>query len=250
MSESVFQHRSIRKFQKKEIEPDVLTRILEAAVRASNTGNMQWYSIIATKSSELKDQLCEQAHFNQAMVKEAPVVLTFCADINRFNKWCEQRNAEPGYDNFLSFYTASIDAVIAAQNACIQAEDEGLGICYLGTTNYNAPKIREILNLPQYVLPVTTVVMGYPDETPELTGRLPLEAVVHDETYSDYTAEQIDNLYDETENRYENKEFVKINETENLAQIFTEKRYPKNNNKVFSNALLKEIEKQGFMNND
>jgi len=240
-------HVSIRKFKNKEVEKSKLDKVLEAAIRASNTGNMQWYSIIVTTEKEIKKNLRSECHFNQAMIEEAPVVLTFCADLNRFKKWCELNNAEPGYDNFLSFYTASIDVVIAAQNACIAAESLGLGICYLGTTNYTAPKIIEILHLPQGVFPVTTVVLGYADEIPEISDRLPLEAVVHSEIYHDYSNKDISNLYDGKESLELYKELVKTNATENLAQIFTQKRYPKQNNITFSKVLLDELIKQGFM---
>jgi nitroreductase len=76
--------------------------ILEAGFRASTTGNMQVYSVIVSKDPEKRKELCKM-HFGQKMVEQAPVLLTFCADFNRFNKWCHQREAEPGYDNFLSF---------------------------------------------------------------------------------------------------------------------------------------------------
>lgn len=249
MIKEIFEHRTIRKYKSDNIENEKLKNILKAASRASNTGNMQVYSIVVTKSKEIKEQLLA-CHFNQKMVVEAPVVLTFCADFNRFNKWCEYRNAKPGYDNFLSFYTATIDAIIAAQNASLQAENEGLGICYLGTTNYTASKIIEILNLPKGVVPVTTVVVGYADETPKLTDRLPIEAIVHNETYHDYSKEDIDRLYAEKESLEETKELIKINETETLAQIFTEKRYTKANNIHFSKDLLDVLKSQGFMNHE
>ncbi len=84
---------------------------------------------------------------------------------------------------FSPLFTAAIDALLVAQNVCVAAEDAGLGICYLGTTTYMAGKIIEILDLPQGVVPVTTVTLGYPDEWPDLTDRLPLEAVVHREKY-------------------------------------------------------------------
>ena len=128
------------------------------------------------------------------MITEAPVVLTFCADFNRFNKWCILRNAEPGYDNFLSFFTAAIDALLVAQTVCIAAEAKGLGICYLGTTTYTADKIIEVLKLPKGVVPVTTVTLGWPDEKPEQVDRLPLEAVVHKETYQDYSKVILKNI--------------------------------------------------------
>lgn len=246
---TITEHRSIRKFKNKKIEDNKLDLIYRAIAMASNTGNMQLYSVIATTAQNIKDALCEQAHFNQQMVKQAPLVLTFCADLNRFNKWCTLRNANPGYDNFLSFYTASIDSVIAAQNACIAAEEQGLGICYLGTTNYNAHKIIEILSIPKNVVPVTTIVIGYPDETPPQTERLPLQAIIHKDIYNDYSDDDINNLHYEKENLTANKKFVEENKTENLAQIFTNKRYTKENNVYFSKLLLDIIEKQGFNNN-
>lgn len=241
----IFSHRTIRKYKDKKIEPQLLNTILEAGIRASTTGNMQVYSIIVTTDLEIKTQL-SPTHFNQPMVKNAPVVLTFCADFNRFNKWCLQRNALPGYDNFISFMTAAIDALLVAQNVCIAAESNGLGICYLGTVIYNADKIIEILKLPKGVVPVATVTLGYPDETPELTDRLPLEAVLHNEIYHDYTPEDIDNFYAEKESMPLYKGFVEENRKETLAQVFTDIRYSKQNNEHFSNVLLKVIKEQGF----
>ena len=210
--DAIFKHRSIRKYKNQEIDDDILTKVLAAATRASTTGNMQVYSIVVTKDVEKKKQLWE-SHFKQDMVLQAPVILTFCADFNRFNKWCKLRNAEPGYDNFLSFYTASIDALLAAQNAALEAEHHDLGICYLGTTTYMAEKIIDILQLPVGVVPVTTIVIGYPDENPPLTDRLPVEGIVHYEEYDQYTKDRINEIYNEKENLEETKELIKINET-------------------------------------
>ena len=246
MIDSILNHRSIRDYKDTPISDEILDEILNAATRASNTGNMQIYSIIATKSDEIKEQLLP-LHFNQQMVKKAPVVLTFCVDFNRFNKWCESRNANPGYDNFLSFYTASIDATIAAQNAALEAEAQGLGICYLGTTNYNADKIIDVLNLPKGVVPVTTLVIGYPNEKPKLTPRLPAEAVVHYEKYNDFSEEKINSIYEELEASESSKNFAKEHDKENLAQVFTQVRYTKANNEHFSKVLLNVIKKQGFL---
>jgi len=183
------------------------------------------------------------------MVKQAPVLLTFCADFNRFNKWCKLRGAEPGYDNFLSFFTAAIDALLVAQNVCIAAEDAGLGICYLGTTTYMAGKIIEVLDLPGGVVPVTTVTLGYPDEDPELTDRLPLEAVVHREKYVDYTDEDINKHYHDKELIKANQEFVKENNAESLAHVYTDVRYKKDDNILFSKTLIDVLGQQEFMNN-
>lgn len=242
-------HRSIRKYKNTPISDELLHSILNCAFRASTTGNMQVYSIIVTKDDEKKRQLAP-LHFNQAMVMQAPVMLTFCADFNRFNKWCELNYAVPGYDNFLSFITAAIDALLAAQNACIGAESLGLGICYLGTTLYNAEKIAEILKLPKGVIPITAVVIGYPEEIPELVDRLPERAIVHYETYSDFSSEEIKKLYSEKEQMEFYKNLVAENKVNNLAQVFTQKRYTQENNLLFSKSLLAFLKKQGFMNHE
>jgi nitroreductase len=248
MLETILNHKSIRKYKTDAIDKKVLDKILEAGSRASTTGNMQVYSIVVTTNEKIKEELWA-AHFKQDMVKQAPVIMTFCADFNRFNKWCRQRNADPGYDNFLSFYTASIDALLVAQNVAIAAEEHGLGICYLGTTTYMADSIIKTLNLPKDVVPVTTLVIGYPDEMPGLTDRLPMEGIVHYEKYNDFDEDAIDAIYAEKEASDLTKELIEVNKTETLAQIFTDKRYTKKDNVAFSNSFLKVIEKQGYMNN-
>jgi len=247
MTDTLLNHRSIRKYKADPIPNTILDYILEAGTRAATTGNMQLYSIVVTTDEGIKEELAP-CHFNQPMVREAPVVLTFCADFNRFNLWCRQRKAEPGYDNFLSFFTAAIDALLVAQNVCVAAEDAGLGTCYLGTTTYMAGKIIDILNLPGGVVPVTTLTLGYPDERPELTDRLPLEAVVHREKYQDYDASDIDLHYREKELMATYQTFIKENGKETLAQVFTDVRYKKDDNILFSKSLLDILTKQGFMN--
>ena len=240
------QHRTVRKYTEQAIEPALLTQLLETACRASNTGNMQAYSVVVTTNPNLKKQLAP-AHFNQPMVTQAPVLLTFCADYNRFSKWCEQRQAEPGYDNFQSFMATAMDTLIAAQTFCIAAEAVGLGICYLGTTTYNAQEIIEALKLPKLVVPITTITVGYPADLPEQTDRLPLEAVVHYETYKDFSPDAIDRLYAEKENSEFYKQFVLENKKETLAQVFTDIRYSKKNNEFFSEKFLQALKTQGFL---
>lgn len=239
--------RTIRKYSQEPVEESLLMDMLMAGCRSSTTGNMQVYSIIITRDEERKKELAP-LHFNQKMITEAPVVLTFCADFNRFNKWCLLNNANPGYDNFLSFITAAIDALLVAQTFCIAAESQGLGICYMGTTTYTANKIIEVLKLPAGVVPVTTVTAGWPAELPEQPDRLPLEAVIHNELYTDYSSEDIDRYYSEKERREDSLAFVKENNKESLAQVFTDVRYRKEDNINFSRILLQVLKDQGFMN--
>jgi nitroreductase len=247
MTDTLLNHRTVRNYKSDPIPHEILQYILEAGTRASTTGNMQVYSMVVTTDEKVKEEL-SPCHFNQPMVRQAPVVITFCADFNRFNKWCKLRGAVPGYDNFLSFFTAAIDALLVAQNVCVAAEDAGLGICYLGTTTYMAGKIIDVLELPKGVVPVTTVTLGYADEQPELTDRLPLEAVVHYDTYSDYSDEEIDKHYQTKELITSNQEFIKENNAKSLAHVFTDIRYKKDDNILFSKTLIEILTQQGFMN--
>ena len=247
MIDILLQHRTIRKYSDQPVDDHLLKLILEAGCRASTTGNMQVYSIVVTRDNAMKEKLAP-LHFNKPMVKTAPVVLTFCADFNRFNQWCEARQANPGYDNFLSFTTAAIDALLVAQNVAVAAESQGLGICYLGTTTYMAHQLIELLQLPKGVVPVTTLTLGWPDGIAEQIDRLPLEAVVHYETYTDFTPERLDAIYREKETRSDNQKFVAENGKETLAQVFTDVRYKKADNVAFSKMFLEVLAQQGFMN--
>lgn len=245
-SDILTNRRTIRKYTSEPVNDKLLNDLLLMGCRASTTGNMQVYSIVVTRDNRKKAALAPH-HFNQKMVTEAPVVLTFCADFNRFNKWCVLRKAEPGYDNFLSFMTAAIDALLVAQTICIAAESKGLGICYLGTTTYNAHKIIEVLNLPKGVVPVTTVTVGWPAEKPDQVERLPLEAVIHKESYKNYSDEDIERFYKDKEERSDSQQFVNENSKETLAQVFTDVRYKKTDNIYFSNILLQVLKDQGFL---
>ena len=239
MLENMKNRRTIRKYTIQDISDALLNELLEVATRASNTGNMQLYSVVITRDKANKEKLAP-AHFNQPMITTAPVVLTFCADANRFVKWAEQRDAMAGFDNFQTFIASTIDAMLFAQSFCTAAEEKGLGICYLGTTAYNADKIIDALSLPRLVIPIVTVTVGYPDG-------MPLGAVVHQEVYTDYTPTSIDALYHDKEELEVNKQFVRENDKETLAQVFTDVRYTKANNEYFSGVLLKVLNDQGFM---
>lgn len=243
---NILTRRTIRKYATKDVDNEMLSDLLAKASRTQTMGNMQLYSVVITRSEEGKKALAP-AHFNQPMVTQALVVLTICADFRRATDWCLQRKADPGYDNFLSFINASTDALLYTQTFCNLAEEAGLGLCFLGTTVYMPEMIIDALKLPQLVMPVATLTVGWPDEEPALTDRLPLESFVHEETYKPYTAETIDKYYSEKEALEENREFVRINNKETLAQIFTDIRYTRKDNVAMSEGMIRALRRQGFM---
>ena len=235
--------KTIRKYTNKDVSEDLLKNLLEKAERTPTMGNLQLYSVVITRNEEKKAQLAP-AHFNQPMVTGAPVVLTFCADFRRTTRWAENRKATPGYDNFLSFLNAATDALLYCQTFCNLAEEEGLGTCFLGTTIYNPKTIIEALQLPRLVMPVATITLGWPDEHPALVDRLPIDSIIHNETYEDFTPERIDAFYTPKEQLEENKHFVEINNKETLAQVFTDLRYTKEANEAISKTLLETLKEQ------
>ena len=238
--------RTIRQYSNQEVSQELLNRLLAEASRTQTMGNLQLYSVVVTRSDEMKQKLAP-AHFNQPMVTQAPVVLTICADFNRTSTWARCRNAEPGYDNFLSFINAATDALLYTQTLCNLMDEEGLGYCYLGTTVYQPQQIIDILELPRLTMPVATLTVGWPAEEPAQSDRLPLESFVHEETYTDYLAMDIDKYYETKEHLPENLEFVRINQKETLAQIFMDIRYTRKDNEAMSEGLIDTLKRQGFL---
>jgi len=250
-------HRSIRSYRPDPIPDADLDAILHAATRASSSGNMQTYSIIVTKDAARRDALWE-IHSRQDMIRQAPVLLTFCADWNRMVKWCRARDAEPGYDNFLSFLVAFADAMIAAQNAAIAAEGLGYGICYMGTTLCAPTKLIDFFGLPERVFPATTLVVGRPDEDPDLRARLPIDGIVHDERYRDPGAARVLEVYHDREtegwNRYmsfpELKAKILESGVKNLSQVYTQLKYTRGENEELSAELLEQLVRQRFLSEE
>lgn len=238
--------KSIRKYKAQPVSDELLNNLLTQAEHTQTMGNLQLYSVVVTRSEEMKQKLTP-AHFNQPMVKGADVVLTFCADYNRTTQWALNRKAHPGYGNFLSFVNAATDALLYCQRFCDLAEEAGLGLCFLGTTIYQPQPIIDALKLPKLVMPIATITLGWPDETPTPSERLPLSAIRHDETYQPVTAATIDRDYAEKEALPINQHFVAENNVETLAQVFADIRYKASDCEAMSVTLLDALKQQGFL---
>ena len=183
-------HRSIRAYTNQDVDDKLLNDLLMTGLRSSSSGNMQTWSVIVTRD-EVKKQKLYELHYEQPMILQAPLVLTFCSDVFRMREWIRVNNSKQSFDDFLGFLTGAVDAVIAAQTICLTAESQGLGICYMGTTWWSADEIIELLGLPPGVFPVTSIVLGHPAEDPPLRDRLPLELLVHQEQYHILTDAEI-----------------------------------------------------------
>ena len=197
--EVLARHRSIRKYKSDPIDPVIIEEVCEEAIAgASSSGNLNSFSIILTRDEERKKHLYK-LHFDQDFILEAPLLITFCADWYRTREWLKARNARDNFNNLVGYHVAAYDAMIVAQNVCLGFESRGLGICYMGTTIFTMGEIAEFLNLPDTCLPVTTIVVGYPDEAPGKRDRLPLSAFLHEEVYHYSSTKEMDEYYRDRE---------------------------------------------------
>lgn len=237
--------RSIRRFNEDPIDSHQVDTILRQAAKAPTTGNMQLYTAVVTKAPLRRRELAE-LHYNQPAAVSAPVLVTICADFNRFERWCELGNATPGFSNMQGLLYGIQDAVVYAQQVVTVAEMLGLGTCYLGTTLFNAPEIAKLLKLPSRVIPVTTITIGYPDEAGAPTERILPEGYIHHEEYTPFTNADISRIYAPKDNFEANKGFVTEHGKESLAQVFTDVRYPEAMNSEFSAKLSAWLKGMGF----
>lgn len=257
LSDLLLAHRSIRAYLERPIDPELIDRVLnESLAGSSSSGNLNMVSVIKTRDVARKAHLAT-LHFDQPMVLQAPLVLTFCADTFRTRQWLAQREARPGFADFISWHVASFDAVILAQTAALAFQSHGLGICYMGTTLHSMAAIAEFLEMPANCLPVTSMVVGWPAEAPSKRDRLPAEAWIHDERYQRPSAEQIDARFGQRERRgWERyramgEEMIQRMEEHgisSLAQFYTSKiKYDPDRFAEDSAALRALLQERGFL---
>ena len=250
-------HRSIRAFTAQPVPPEMLNEVLADSIRgSSSSGNLNTYSIIVSRDAARREALCE-LHHGQDMVRQAPVLLSFCADVRRTRDWLRLNGARDNFDNFMGFMVAAFDAIILAQTVGLALEDRGLGICYMGTTLNQADRISNFLELPAGVLPVTTLVVGWPAEQPEARDRLPLAAYVHEERYQRHDEQAIAELYAAREARGRARyqalgpDMARLwaeHGIENLAQFYTSPiKYSPEALREVSLRLLALLPRQDFM---
>lgn len=194
-------HRSIRQYKPDALPAGLVDRVLtEGLAGSSSSGNLNTVSVIKTQDPLRKARLHE-LHLRQPMVLQAPLVLTFCADTHRTRAWLAQRGARAGFADFISWHVAAFDAIILSQTVALAFESHGLGVCYMGTTLHSMRDIADFLECPSNVLPATSLVVGWPDETPPQRDRLPAAAWIHEERYHATTPADIEANFTERERR-------------------------------------------------
>lgn len=181
----LMKRKSMRVYEEREVPAAVKRQILEASLRSATAGNMTLYTVIDVTEQSLKDTLAVTCD-HQPFIAAAPLVFVYCADYRRWIRVFRQVEEEVRHPSYGDFMLAASDALIAAQTAVTAADALGLGTCYIGDILENYEKHRELLGLPDYVVPVAMVVGGYPtvqQRERRQTSRFPVEDIVHENRY-------------------------------------------------------------------
>ncbi len=182
--DTILHHRSIRRFTDKEVPDETIEKIVRAGQQAPFTG--QTYSVIVCKDKEKKKKVA--AHLGLA--DRAPVFMLFCADFRRLEKFIAAKGRENQMEEVGLLIFGVQDVAYMAQNVVTAAESEGLGTCFLGGALW-VEELAEIFGLPERVIPIVGMVVGWPAEDPPVRPRIPLKCVLHYETYHDLTDEEV-----------------------------------------------------------
>ena len=195
--ELVMKRRSVRNFKDQPIPQEIINQLLDAANNAPSGGNIQPLSIIIVKESENRAKLAEIVG-NQPWVKNAPLSMIFCLDYNRVKRWAVLNGTEfKGDQAFSHFMISYADVMCAAQSVVLLAESLGLGSVYVGTILSYMDKAREQFSIPEFVLPMMVLSLGYPKSIPRTIPKLERDVIVHQEQYQPRSDDEILKAFDQ-----------------------------------------------------
>lgn len=219
-------HTSVRDYTDEPISDETFYDMIEAAQHAASSNFVQAYSVIRVRD-EKKKELLGKLSKNERQYNSAPLALLFCADLRRLEVAVERRGEKVELGSTEDFIVATIDTAIFAQNFVIAAEAKGYGICYIGGVRNNPHEISELFGLPNKVIPLFGMTVGKPAKQNEVKPRLPLKAIVHDDTYNKEKFTSLLEKYDETMNTYYKKRTNNkkdITWTDTVAKLLSQKR--------------------------
>lgn len=243
-------HRSVRKYIQKPIEPEKMELILRAGIRAATAGNLQLYSFIVLEDEDKKKELDKAWDTRAIRIAASPAVIIALVDQYRVRRWLELNSKREIINNRPNnFFLAIWDTLIALQNMVVAAESLGIGTCYIGSIL--EINVQNILGVPEYVFPAGMVCMGYPEEVPDLSMRLPLEAVVHKNSYRLPTDDDIAEWYQERDNVWETvsdnvKERLAEQDIHGIAQALAVQRYSDEVTDKRSKGIRENLRKSKF----
>ncbi len=194
-------HRSIRKFTDEPVTDEMVNDIISAGLSAATSSNLQGTTVIRVRNPETRSAIATVAG-GQTYVETAGAFFVWCADLHRSAVACEMAGGDFHAGVTEHFVIATVDCALAAQNAVVAAESLGLGICYIGGIRNDPARVTELLELPDQVVPLFGLCLGWPAQDPQLKPRLPLSVTLKEETYDETDDRDGIAAYDEEMREY------------------------------------------------
>lgn len=179
----LYKHYSARSYKPDPVSRADIETIVAAGQRASTSSNLQTYSVVVVTDEARRQELSKLCG-GQTSIQQAPVFMAWCADLTRLDRACKLRSYKHIHSHVENFLVAAVDAALAMQNAAVAAESMGMGMCYIGAIRNESQKVIDLLKLPKLVFPVSGMVMGWPNDEPNIRPRLGLDAVLHWDTFN------------------------------------------------------------------
>ena len=194
--QSMAQRRSHRRFKPEAPSLDLLKMLAAVALSAPSKSDLQARDIVIVTDAEKRRRIATEV-VGQAWLEAAPVILVFLGNNRRQRQIHQWRDKPFENDHLDAFFNPAVDAGIAMQAFVDAAESIGLGCCPVSGIRNNCPLVNELLDLPAHVFPVVGLGVGWPSQEGHISVRLPLEATVHVDTFSDEAIEDLVNAYDD-----------------------------------------------------
>jgi nitroreductase len=242
--DTIFGRRSIRKFKRKQIPRELITQMVEAGQRAPTACGMQTYSFVLITDSRLRSEIYKLIG-KQNCMEQAPIWIIVCADMARQLKLFDVLRVKTELGPLGKFIPAVVDAGLVAENMVLAAEALGLGSVFIGSVWGALKKIADLLGLPHNVLPLVLVCLGYPDESPPLRPRWPLEAVLHENRYVMPSGKLMRDYYEKA-----NEELLEMGYFRKGIDSWAEHwqaKFPPREMKTWEEDLRRDLKALGFM---
>lgn len=221
-------HTSVRQYTNEEITDETFYELLNAAQHAASSNFIQAYSVIEITDPKVKAELGKLSK-NELQFETAARSLVFCADLKRVDLATAYQDTAIHTDSHENFIVSVVDTALFAQNFVVACESMGYGVCYIGGVRNNPEQISDLLNLPENVIPLFGMTVGVPEERNEVKPRMPVEAILHKNSYQEDKYSDIIRDYDQTLNTYYKKRMKNNKDTtwsEDMAAFLTTFRRP------------------------
>ena len=161
------ERRSIRSFTTQDVPDEIVQKIIEAGWLAPSAGNRQPVEYII-----IRDEAVKQKISVQKFVGTSSVVVVVAVNKDR----ATERYGERGEKMYIYH-----DSGAAIQNMLLMAKTLDIGTCWIGA--FNDERVSKLLKLPDNIMPMAIIPMGYPESEPSPPRKIPLEKIVHNEQY-------------------------------------------------------------------